>query len=54
MGVGGYKKVVERRTGNSSPAKSSNAPLVTGKNTLEVQQEQKTKRETEKIKFFPY
>ena len=39
--MGGYKKVVESRIGNSSPAKSSNALSVTGKNTLEVQQEQK-------------
>jgi hypothetical protein len=40
-GDGGYKKVVEGRIGNSNPAKSSNALLVTGKNTLKVQQEQK-------------
>jgi hypothetical protein len=45
---GGYKKVVESKIGNRSPAKSSNTLSVKGKNTLEVQQEQKTVKERQK------
>jgi len=49
--LGGYKKVVESRIGNSSPAKSSNALSVTGKNTTGIEDRE---RETQKIKFCPY